>query len=89
MPKKKKTPSKTPEITITIENGAKLYRQNGILYRKDYLEKENGITKCCIIEEGTFNERSKLTEGEIFKKIIDEKFDIKESQIDKKDAVMI
>ena len=45
MPKKKKTPSKTPEITITIENGAKLYKKDGILYRKDYLEKENGITK--------------------------------------------
>ena len=94
MPKKKKTPSKTPEITITIENGAKLYRQNGILYRKDYLEKENGITKCCIIEEGTFNERSQLIDGTIFIKQptteIDEKFDTKSNEkIDKKDALMI
>lgn len=94
MPKKKKTPSKTPEITITIENGAKLYRQNGILYRKDYLEKENGITKCCIIEEGTFNERSQLIDGKIFIKQptteIDEKFDTKSNEkIDKKDALMI
>ena len=90
MPKKKKTPSKTPEITITIENGAKLYKKDGILYRKDYLEKENGITKCCIIEEGTFNERSQLIDGKIFGKIVDEKFDIKSNEtIDKENTVMI